>query len=208
MLVISVTVYAQSYRGMFDLSVGKAISAYSRIPHSEVNFQIDPLMAGTFTTSHGCQINKFLFAGIGAGICLDWVNAKFQDNSFLYSHLEGKYMMMSIPIFLDLRWDLDISRKITPFVDIKIGYQIGSTSKSLNENDYYYRAVSNYSFIRASNSIYFQPSIGVRFKGGKRSGFNLGISYIPVLKNQLSMISDNNLGFNTGAIMLNLGFDI
>lgn len=59
-----------------------------------------------FSTTHGYQINPYVFAGIGAGI-----NYYTSPDAW------------SLPIFADVRGTF-LNNSITPFIDLKIGYSI------------------------------------------------------------------------------------
>lgn len=59
-----------------------------------------------FTTTHGYQINPYVFTGIGAGV-----------NYFTDAEVWG------VPIFADVRANF-LNNSISPFVDIKIGYSV------------------------------------------------------------------------------------
>lgn len=86
---------SSGYKGMVD--IGYAFGTG--------NYGIDRLM---FTTSHGYQVNSFLFLGIGAGI------------NYYTDGGAG-----TIPIFADFRGTAPIANtRIAPFLDIKIGYTI------------------------------------------------------------------------------------
>lgn len=56
-------------------------------------------------TSHGYQMNPYVFVGAGAGV------------NYYY---DGE--MWSVPIFADARGTLPLDGSFTPFLDIKIGY--------------------------------------------------------------------------------------
>lgn len=59
-----------------------------------------------FSTTHGYQVNPYIFAGIGAGI-----NYYTSPDAW------------SVPIFADVRGTF-LNNSITPFIDLKIGYSI------------------------------------------------------------------------------------
>ena len=200
LLTMSCYAFSQSYRGMFDLSAGISPSGEKKI--QTPSFDVKPNIGGVFSMSHGCQITRYLFAGLGAGVCCEWVDIpKTNAVTDVYNGT-----LISFPVFLDLRWDLDIRRKITPFVDFKIGYQFCIED---SDNDYEFSQNGRNYSVGPKKSMYFQPTAGVRFKGGRRTGFNLGISYIPVLKRKVYDY-ENGLdiaSFNDDLLMLNIGFD-
>ena len=205
-LGLAIPSFEVSYRGMLDLSVGLPTSGETAVSGPSVRFDVNPTIGGLVTTSHGCQITPFLFAGLGGGTVIEWMDVDEYNSNYHYD----KNVMVSVPVFIDLRWDLDVRKKITPFVDLKIGYQIGLEGNSdLSRQSYngYYDEEYETRWIEAVNSFYFQPTAGVRFKGGKRTGFNLGISYLPTLKRGFFIEDVKVDSFSTGLIMLNIGLD-
>jgi len=60
----------------------------------------------SFMTTHGYQINTFVFAGVGAGV-----------NYLTKSEAWG------VPIFADVRANI-LDHSISPFIDVKIGYSV------------------------------------------------------------------------------------
>lgn len=195
-LMLSISAFSQSYRGMLDLSVGLPTSGEQSIRFSNEEVKLKPQVGLIFSMSHGCQITKSFFAGLGIGVGGVWTEKKFirlGDTQYGDSEWQQK-TYCTVPVFLDLRWDLDIRKKITPFVDLKVGYQM---------------TVHEY-FGPKNGSMYFQPTAGVRFRGGKRTGFNLGLSYVPSIRKRLDSYyigTDESVISNNGLIMLNLGFD-
>lgn len=62
-------------------------------------------------TSHGCQINPYLYAGIGAGVNY-WFDSDFESEGW------------SVPVFAHVRseWHKAFRKNFSPYVDAKIGY--------------------------------------------------------------------------------------
>ena len=60
-----------------------------------------------FSTSHGCQINPYLYVGGGVGA-----------NYYIDAELYG------VPIFANVRANI-LDNQISPYIDFKIGYSIG-----------------------------------------------------------------------------------
>ncbi len=210
-LSISLSSFAASYRGMFDLSFGIPVSGEKTFDNSAVPLKVTPNFGGVFSMTHGCQILPCLFAGVGVGITGTWSDLDLTDQAWSEYDLtynDGKFLF-SVPIFLDLRWDLDIRKKITPYVDFKIGYQAGF-DQSYDFGVGLYSAYDYLEYdgrIETKNSMYFQPTVGVRFKGGKRTGFNLGFTYNTGINRDI-YIGNNNLGsVKNSFLMLNIGFD-
>lgn len=65
-----------------------------------------------FSTTHGYQINPYVFVGAGAG-----VNCYTQNGSTAWG----------IPIFADARANF-LNNSISPFLDVKIGYSVADIS--------------------------------------------------------------------------------
>lgn len=197
-LMLSISAFSQSYRGMLDLSIGLPTSGEKTISFSDGTARVRPEAGLIFSMSHGCQITKSFFAGLGVGIGNVWCDEDHLGNESS-SPDSGEHSYATVPIFVDLRWDLDIRKKITPFVDLKVGYQMEVVDE----------------FGPKNGSMYFQPTAGVRFRGGKRTGFNLGISYVPSIKKRIEpdywtpRVEDEKecVISKNGLIMLNLGFD-
>lgn len=89
------------------------------------------------STTHGYQINPYIFVGGGLGVN--------------YYHSPD---LWSMPIFANARVNF-INSKISPFFDLKIGAAIGLTNNS--ESSYSGEAKGSVS------GFYFSPSIGCRF---------------------------------------------
>ncbi len=62
-------------------------------------------------TSHGCQINPYLYAGVGVGVNC-WFDDDFENDSW------------SVPVFAHVRgeWHKAFHKNISPYVETKIGY--------------------------------------------------------------------------------------
>lgn len=219
------TMSAQSYRGFIDLFGGIGVGSDESIVRGDMSFtDIKPSFGFGLSTSHGCQITPWGYVGIGVGAytSLNHASENSYQGSYDYNdpdrvEIYGVY----IPVSLDLRWDLNIRKKVTPFVDLKIGYQFVAR---LNEGSYGIAEVSSSSsyenmYLHAEPiaGFYFQPTVGIRFRMGKKSGFNLGVTYNPTIKKRIyaSVQNDTNgmvseIGkkeMTVGALMLNLGFD-
>jgi len=88
------------------------------------------------TTSHGYQINPFIFIGLGVGF------------NYFYNGTA-----VNMPIFVNVRTDI-LQKRITPFVDLKVGYSIIDVE-----------------------GFYTSPSIGCRFKPRRGLAFSIGVGY-------------------------------
>lgn len=208
---------AQGFKGFVDLIAGTGITtkggsfSYNRGNIRDIN--TDFAVGLTFT--EGYQITNSWFAGIGFGSCITSTGGK-PDNTTSYSDYYNDCSMY-VPLYADVRWTLDIDSKITPFVDLKLGYQFGVAlangsmceTWSVNDGVYQYDGV----YHRGKGGLYLVPSIGVRF--GKSSAFNLGLAYNPFVETRIFTVSKadpladyvNVKSTTSGVLMLTLGAD-
>lgn len=201
MMELTFTCFAVHYRGMFDLEAGPAFPM-GKIHTSTGDLkQHDTTFAGMISTSHGCQLNHSFFLGAGFGICSDW--GKFPSDS----SEKGKNDLISFPIFVDLRWDLDVDKKLSPFAGARIGYQLGTEGyRSFKAESGNNPAIHTSGLMKSEDGVYAQLTAGARLKIGKNTGMNFGISYIPILRR--SMYQKNLIFFNRSCVTLNVGIDI
>ena len=216
-LMLSISSFAQSYRGMLDIYGGFINPGKENLSAPGMQFESKPFMGGLFTTSHGAQITPFLFIGAGGGVNLQFGQFNcVSPTEFATDDNFNDLYAVTIPAFLDARWDLDVRKKVTPFVDVKVGYQL-RVGDGLELSRPYggYGTNSPYDeyWLDSQSSVYFQPTVGVRFKGGRRTGFNLGVSYNTTVKRNLYGY-DRNLdkkelldSATDGVLMLNIGLD-
>lgn len=159
---------AVSYRGFLDGEGG--ITVKSHPDYTTVNG------FGGVNTTHGLQVIRNLFVGLGGGFCYYMDGpGKYTQTYYADSEYEGV-----LQLYLDLRWDgfglFGLGKRISPFVDLKAGYQGGQLSFSASGNDasgnYYY-----YGDKKWSNGMFLRPTIGVRFGIYRNLGINVGIFY-------------------------------
>lgn len=212
-LAVSVlTASAQSYRGFIDVFGGYGVAGTKDFTNGNHTFKdVRADWAFGLRTSHGCQVLPYLYTGLGFGGYMVLNGAEAYDE-YRGSYRDIQLDALNIPIFADFRYDLNIQSKVTPFVSVKLGYQIAVdllSEESAGEGS------GAYLYSKPESGFYFEPMIGMRIRTGSHSGFNLGISYNPTLRRKLS-ISDKyenenyatEVGKQTcGALMLNLGFD-
>jgi hypothetical protein len=166
--------YSESgYKGTFD--VGYAL-----------HMTIGEKGAFELSTSHGYQINKYLFIGAGVGLNMysardpqlytnigsttnddkfpqyvgTIANGKTElDNSVTYMHaVDSSYMVL--PVFLDVRAYLPINDSpIIPYAMFKIGY-------SFNLSDGF-----------GNMGMYMNPSIGAKYRISPALGINFSVGY-------------------------------
>jgi len=130
---------------------------------------------GTFevNTSHGYQINPYLFAGAGLGLHIYNARDSAMKNPRTYPCYMVNYKrdstaylravdssFMTLPIFLDIRAYLPIQNsKISPFVMFRVGY-------SFNLSDGF-----------KGMGIYMNPAIGAKFQIAPTIGLNFSLGY-------------------------------
>lgn len=163
---------AQHYRGFFDFMTTFPISNSNGTTFDDAS----GISIGC-TTSHGVQF-KNLFVGVGTG-------AMFIPSSY----------NVGLPVFAEARWDFFRGRTINFFVGCKIGgiFNISDDKYGINvdgEKNYYYfesdNSYSDYSWYGDAGygNLYFQPSVGMRFRLNNTMGINLTLSYLPMKFNK------------------------
>lgn len=176
----------KGFKGFVDFYVGPSGGSgydFSAMPGMDFSNVKNKITCG-FNFTGGYQVFPSLFAGVGFGFYTNQIGYSRHEVNGDYSSVYDGETLYSFyyPVFADLRWTLNINSRITPFVDLKIGYQFGV---SIGEGDigYIYNWESNgdnYEVdVRHRPGFYLLPSVGVRF--GKRSAFNLGVAYNPFI---------------------------
>lgn len=168
----AVSASAQHYRGFLDFTTTIPVSNTDGTTFEDAS---GITIGGT--TSHGVQFkNLFIGAGVGAMIIPD----------------TGCF---GLPVFVDGRWDFFRGRTVNFFVGCKLGYVINAIEKYGIYLDYgksysYYVDNGNVyeshwtSCAGGYGGIYFQPSIGIRFRLNRIMGINFALSYIPLKFNK------------------------
>ncbi|MDR0575259.1 MAG: DUF4156 domain-containing protein [Tannerella sp.] len=135
-----------------------------------------------FNTSHGYQINEYLFVGAGIGLHLynardaEMTNPKHYPqyvpkpgtssgekitpfDSVTYMHaVDSSYM--TFPVFIDVRGYLPLQNsKITPFAMFRFGY-------AFNLSDSF-----------GGMGLYMNPAIGVKYRLSRLIGINFSVGY-------------------------------
>lgn len=188
-----------SYRGFVDI-----IGAYP-IFSTNVNdgFATDndgQAVWINLSTTHGVQLNRHFFIGAGAGL---YDLCRF-----------GEITLTQIPIYIAGRADLNISKKCSPFIDLKIGYSANLNNGCFSAdiegvNDYTYSYENGYEYAspyisthdpyKAFGQFFFQPTIGIRFRLGHHLGLNLGLTYYcQQLKESLNIYERGTDGYGNG----------
>lgn len=163
---------AQGFRGFIDIFAGTQFGGGNFIssPFDKPVHNVKQDLTFGLNVTEGYQITNFLFAGVGFGGYTTLTGSTIRDS--YYNDREREFHSLYFPIFADVRWTLNIDKKITPFVDIKAGYQFAF---KLNDGNLTWYDSYRDTYVQGTNGAYFMPSVGVRF--GKASGFNLGIAY-------------------------------
>lgn len=105
-------------------------------------FDLEFGLCGTgITTSHGYQLNPHFYVGAGVSGLLAFDRIPTDELGL-------------IPVFLDFRATL-LSKKTTPYFDMKIGYGI-----------------------YVNNGFRINPSLGCRIGLSKKIGLNMGVGYV------------------------------
>lgn len=159
LLCISAT-NAQHYRGFFDINLSMPTV---KLNGGEFTYSTSEGKEGLglgVTTSHGVQLkNYFIGAGLG---CF---------------YVFGAWESFPIPLFVDGRYDFFSAHKANFFIDCKLGYILNTTS----EFDFDGPHESYVEFDGKWGNLFFNPSVGVRFRCSKVCGFNIALGYMPLL---------------------------
>jgi hypothetical protein len=201
--IAALTASAVSYRGFFDIMGGVAFGDKTEyVGYDFVVTDLGSTFGFGFNTSHGCQILPNLYVGAGAGIYTVANKGKAKGLPVLdygeslpsqyYGNIDTSDMEtqrdldgVTIPVFVDVRWDLDVRKKVTPFVDLKVGYQFGINTGNPVCEEYGYGFASPDIYDTTESGFYVMPTVGVRFRQGKTRGFNLGICYNPCVHKRM-----------------------
>lgn len=144
---------------------------------------------GSLSTTHGVQLNRHIF--VGAGVDVNMTGFRVDGDP-------------QINVFGDVRYDLDIAKKWSPYFNMKAGYGV---RKGHYEDTYGYDW-------RSIKQLFINPSIGVRLKLSSKCGLNFGLGYIPVSIGKMyeydgEIFDDNDYTRDKvkGAFTLNVGID-
>ena len=124
------------YRGYVDAGYSVGIGDYD-FGRFEVN------------TSHGYQINPYLFIGAGTGLHF-MASYKTKDMEIPLDVRDSK---VDIPVFANIRCNF-LKKKVSPFVDIKGG-----------------------TYVTNSGGLYVNASAGCRFSINEKQAINLSVGY-------------------------------
>jgi len=108
-------------------------------------------------TTHGFQLNKVLFVGVGIGFHYYWDDSYYIYEPHSYSPIDDKYKVYIVPLFADVRFDF-MNNRLSPFVDIRGGYSIIENGEA--------------------EGAFFSVGPGVRYKLNDRKALNLCLGYM------------------------------
>ena len=186
---------AVDYRGFADFNCG--ILAQDEYHPYEDSSRLFCHMYGSLSTTHGVQFNRHIFVGAGVGV--NMTGFRTDGNP-------------GVNVFGDVRYDLNIANKWSPFFNLKIGYGV-RTGRGECEVEYEDTGYSDSDHV-AIKPFFINPSIGVRLRLSSKCGLNFGLGYIPMSLGKVVDEDGNNIDRNytvkdklKGALTLNVGVD-
>ena len=200
------SIKAQEWRAIIEMHAGIQ-PGRSTIDFSNTSIQKvwNPLSFG-LNYSMGAMVIPQLFAGVGIGGYTSMLS--YREDGYT----ECPFPSLYFPIFVNARWIPNMSKKINPYVDLKIGYQMGTDLEG--SELYIYQDTHHYDYrVKHQNGVFFQPGVGVRF--GRDSAFNIGIAYNFSMRREFIRIDSSlpdlpvmeRISKNYGNFMLTFGTD-
>lgn len=190
---------AQEWRGFIEIYGGTSPFV------SDINLQTsnarDMWNSLSFGLNYtmGVAVAPQIYAGVGIGGYTSMLNYNVGD----YHHT--LFPSLNFPVFANVRWIPHITKKTTPYVDLKIGYQWG---KDLEDIRIWAHKGDDF-HARHRNGFFLQPGAGIRF--GRESAFNVGLAYNAFQTIDFVAIHDwevtESTKKNYGSIMLTFGAD-
>ena len=174
----------------YDANLGKYITKRSFKKSDNHAMMID----WGFTTSHGLQIARNFFVGIGVGVNFMSYpkNETYLDMGMMVGQYEGgiynsSYYIWNLRYFVHVRWDgfglFGIQSKLSPFVELKAGYTQNMSNLFVRVFDTKTNWEGNaYNSKGFNDSFFFRPSIGVRLRLTSKLGLNFGLYCEPFSK--------------------------
>ena len=137
----------------------------------------------------GIELKHYFKVGLGIG----YSYYKQEDNGLprLFYMRDNDYIITPkstvthrIPLYLYIRSDL-LDKKISPFMDFKIGNNFLITKEIVNFEMYQYKAPKgeNLGNFRLKNGLFMAANVGVAFKGNHRNAINISAGYQSVSRN-------------------------
>lgn len=142
LLLSVIGVFAQNtskncYRGYVDAGYSVGVGDYDDIGRFEVN------------TSHGYQVNPYLFVGVGTGLhFMSSYETKGMDIP-----LDVRESKVDVPVFANVRCNF-LKKKVSPFIDVKGG-----------------------TFVTNNGGLYVNASVGCRFSINDKQAVNFSVGY-------------------------------
>lgn len=163
--------------GSFPSDYAKALSVHNSYYNE---YEGEACSAFNFATSHGVQLNRMFFVGAGIG-----VNNIIKHDGNTDDYDVPDYFAQ-FAIFLDGRWDMNLTKKVSPFFDLRLGIATNFDTDDFNifqSNPYKVGEETTTQWQwqgfnqQPCNQFYFQPTIGVRFRLHHHLGLNIGLTY-------------------------------
>lgn len=156
-LFSSTKMSAVSYRGFVEGGTGVYFLNVDEVRWGIMTKHTHTYLNIPLHTTHGVQIIKNLFVGLGLGVDINpWYEDKY------YYENEGTVSFGQI--YGDIRWDgfgvFGAAKRVSPFADLKIGYQHNLIELSKNWN-----------------GLFISPTLGVRIGCSSKVGINLGLYF-------------------------------
>lgn len=202
-IMTSLAASAVDYRGFVEINGG--IAPQTEYASGQDRYFRDYYVS--FSTTHGVQLNRYLFVGAGMDL-----NLNTKDNEY----------PMGVNVYGDVRFDMNITKKWTPFINLKVGYGIMTPQvycvyypENSQNSDSYGNSYVDY------KPFFINPSVGVRLRLSSKCGLNFGVGYIPLALGKISKdqhgygitAADVPAGYklkkdkSKGAITVNIGVD-
>lgn len=174
---------AKSYRGFVDFIFGGTPHRTQIYDSLDDTYYSYTSTCYGMSTTHGIQLNQSWFTGIGVGGNV--------VNEFKFPRGIFKSGSFTVAPYINGCWNLDVRKSFTPYISIKLGYQINCTSD----------------YITHRNGVYFENSIGVRFRCHSLIGVNAGLTFNPNNPINYAYSYQQPISKYRRFLMCNLGFD-
>ncbi len=133
---------------------------------------------------NGGYLTPHLYLGIGVGLAFSKGGYSMDDWGDEY-YFVGKHDYVSVPLFANIRASFLKGRKVTPFVSLKIGYDIALKSKldrSASWYDEYYEEYHTIHYSASFSGFYMEPTLGAQIArnsvSSKKQYWMVGITFI------------------------------
>jgi hypothetical protein len=134
----------------------------------------------------GIELAHYFKAGLG----LSYFYYKQKDTRYPYPsspvYIPNSMTTHGIPLFLYLRSDF-LDRKISPYMDIKIGNNFLITKETIdfNPSGFFERefSIEDFGNFKLKNGLFFASNIGIAFKTNCKTTINLSTGYRCISRN-------------------------